>query len=86
MADPRAGKSCIVGNISALTVFSNFDSILLVDAGAADGFTLTDANGNGAPIPTGVPISIGRSGASVPFLQVGPTGASALNVSYILYQ
>lgn len=86
MADPREGKSCKVGNITSSTIFRNFDSILLVDAGAADGFTLTDADGANAPIPTGVPISIGRSGANVPYLKVDPTGSAALNVSYVLYQ
>lgn len=86
-ADPRAAKAVIVGNITAERVFENFDSILLVDAGAADGFTLTDGNGNAGAIPTGVPISIGKSGASgVTYLKVSPTGSAALNVTYILYQ
>ena len=86
MADPREGKPCKVGNITVETIFQNFDSILLVDAGAADGFTLTDAAGGSGPIPTGVPISVGKVSGGVPYLKVSPTGAAALNVTYILYQ
>jgi hypothetical protein len=86
MADPRASKSCSIGNITAEHIFQNFDSILLIDAGAADGFTITDDAGGTAPIPTGVPVSIGKVSGSVTYLKVSPTGSAALNVSYVLYQ
>lgn len=84
--DPRSSKSPKVGNITALTEFFNFSSLLLIDAGAADGFTLTDDAGNSCPIPTGVPISIGGLGSSCAYLKVTATPAASLNVSYILYQ
>lgn len=86
MADPRASKSCKVGNITAETVFTNFDSILLIDAGAADGFTLTDDAGNTAAIPTGVPISIGKVSGTSAYIKVTAASGKSLNVSYVLYQ
>jgi len=86
MADPREKKSCIVGSITTETIFTNFDSLLLIDAGATNGFTLTDDAGHSGAIPTGIPISIGKTGSPSAYLKVGPTGATAMNVTYILYQ
>ena len=86
MADPREKKSCKVNTITSEMVFTNFDSILFIDAGATDGYNLTDDAGNVAFVPTGVPISIGRAGAPSAYIKVGPASGKSLNVSYILYQ
>ena len=87
MADPRATKAVIIGNIVAETIFQNFDSILLVDAGATDGFLCSHDGGAPCQVPTGVPISLGKSGASgVTYLKVSPTAGKSLNVTYFLYQ
>jgi hypothetical protein len=85
--DPREGKACTIANITAETIFQNFESLLLVDAGAADGFTITDEAGGTGLIPTGVPISIGGPGAKPSkYIKVTAAPAKSLNVTYILYQ
>ena len=87
MADPREGKSVKVGNISTETVFQNFESLLLVDNGATDGFGVVDNAGSVAAWPTGVPLSIGGPGAkSSTYLKVIAATGKALNVSYVMYQ
>ena len=87
MADPRIGKSIEVGTLIAEHTFEDFESLSLIDAGATDGFTLEDIDGNTAVIPTGVPISIGGPGPKASsFLTVKPTGSTTLNCSYILYR
>ena len=87
MADPRAGKSIQVGTLIDEYTFEDFESISLIDAGATNGFTIVDDEGNEAIIPTGVPISIGGPGPkSSSFLTVKATGETTLNCSYILYK
>jgi hypothetical protein len=87
MADPRETKAVIIGNITVETIFQNFDSILLIDAGATDGFLCSHSGGTSSQVPTGVPISIGKSGGgAVPYLKVSPSAGKSLNVTYFLYQ
>lgn len=87
MADPRLNKAIEVGNFSVETIFTDFESISLVDVGITNGFTLVDIEGNEAAIPTGVPISIGGAGPKASsYLKVKPTGATVMNCSYILYR
>jgi hypothetical protein len=86
MPDPREKKSLIVGTLNASRTFTNFDSLLLIDYGAADGFNITDDSGNTAFIPTGVPLSVGKAGSSCAFLQVSAASGKSLQVSFILYQ
>jgi hypothetical protein len=87
MPDPREGKSVKVANITVETIFQNFESLLLVDNGATDGFTITDDAGNVASWPTGIPLSIGGPGAKPSsYIKVTAATGKALNVSYVLYQ
>ena len=87
MADPRQGKAIKAGSFSTTTIFENFDSLLLIDVGEADGFTLVDENGGECPVPSSAtPLSISKPGSPSRYLKVKATGATALNASYLMYQ
>ena len=82
----QLSKAVRVGTISAETKFSDFEGLLLVDAGE-DGFNLEDKDGNTCVIPTGIPITIGGPGTKVSEeITVTDPTSGTLNVSYILYQ
>jgi hypothetical protein len=83
--DPRALKAPKVSNITVETIFSQFDSLLLLDAGSG-GFRLKDSRNNVITIPTGIPISIAAQAgmASGPITVQAPASGS-LNVSAIYY-
>lgn len=86
MADDRISKAPIVETITATRVFTNFDSLLLIDAGT-DGFQLEDENGNSCSIPTGIPLSLaGPAGLSSREITVKAPLTGSLNVSAIFYQ
>jgi hypothetical protein len=85
MSDYRAQRGVKVMDITSETVFTTFDSLLLVDYGS-DGFRLKDSAGNIAVIPTGIPISA----AGMPGMESGPLtvmapASGSLKVSAIYY-
>lgn len=84
--DPRLGKAVKVENVTATRVFSNFESLLLIDAGATDGFKITDESGNVIVIPTGIPVSIGGPNALISSeITVSAPDGGSLDVSAIWY-
>ena len=85
MSEDRTIKPPKVKNIISEYVFTEFESLLLIDAGSS-GFRLTDEDGTTVTIPTGIPVSIsGPAGrVSGPITVVAPASGS-LNVSAIYY-
>lgn len=85
MAETKTTKPPKIKVITSEYEFTEFDSLLLVDAGT-DGFRLKDGDGIIAGIPTGIPISLsgpaGRAGG--PITVMAPL-AGSLNVTAIYY-
>ena len=85
MSDTRSIRAPKVMEIKATQVFSQFDSLMLIDIGGS-GFSLQDSLGNITPIPTGIPITIGAEAgmASGPITILAPLSGS-LDVAAIYY-
>ena len=87
MSTVQQGKAIIIAALTSETVYEDFESISIVDAGATDGFNIVDEKGNEGFIPTGVPISIGGPGPKTSnYLKVKPASGKSLNATVILYQ
>lgn len=85
MSETRTTKPPRVKNITTETIITEFESLLLIDAGSS-GFRLTDEDGNTVTIPTGTPVSIsGPAGRiSGPITVVAPA-TGTLNVTAIYF-
>ncbi len=83
----RSKQTGRVITVTTTTDFSNFSSLTLIDAGAADGFQLAGTDGVFGVIPTGIVINIGQSeGRAVEKFTVKAATGKSLNVTAILYQ
>ncbi len=86
--DPQK-KNVITRAVTQQTEFTNFESISIVDAGAADGFQVlggsdgVDKASQWMLIPTGIPYNAGKpdSGKTIPTLSVKAAEGKNLNVS-----
>ena len=84
--DNKVTKNPVVVACSVITIFENFDSLWLIDAGAADGFQIQDSNGNAGVIPTGIVVNIGGpAGKAAGKIVVIPASGKSLNVTAIVY-
>ncbi len=84
--DNKVQRNPVVVACSAITIFENFDSLSLIDAGATDGFQIQDSNGNTAVIPTGIVVNIGGPAGKVAGkITVIPASGKTLNVTAIVY-
>jgi hypothetical protein len=85
--DARQGKVAITRTLTAETTFEDFESISVVDAGAADGFQVKCGDYKGVvsewiTIPTGVPYNIGvASNRYITTLSIKAASGASLNAS-----
>jgi hypothetical protein len=86
MADDPLKKAPKCLTIDAEYTFSQFDSLLLLDAGS-DGFRLKDGDDSIVVIPTGIPVSIsGQAGKAAGPITVMAPASGTLNVSAIYFK
>jgi hypothetical protein len=87
MSDTKVQKTVTVIPCTNTTIFENFESLSLIDAGATDGFQIQDAKGVTGVIPTGIVVNIGGIDGKVcsKIIVLAASGKS-LNVTAIMYQ
>jgi hypothetical protein len=80
-------QSAVVQTLTSTKVFQDFVSLILIDAGASDGFNLAGSDDVAGFIPTGIVINLGGSDGRVPIkFTVSAASGKSLNVTAILYQ
>jgi hypothetical protein len=87
MADSQVVKSPRVVACTSTTIFEDFDSLSLIDAGATDGFRIEDSQGHIGVIPTGIVVNIGGTQGKLAskIIVLAPLSGS-LNVTAIVYE
>lgn len=84
MADPRESKHLKVAAITAETIYTNFEEIVILDD-AAGGYTVTDIDGNAIVSTGGTPsLHIGGPGKPVDYVKVTP--GTGITINIMLYQ
>jgi hypothetical protein len=87
MSDSKVVKSPKVVACTSTTIFENFDSLSLIDAGATDGFRIEDSQGHIGVIPTGIVVNIGGTqGKAASKIIVLAASGKSLNVTAIVYE
>lgn len=87
MSTDKVTQSGKVLTLTSTTVFRNFQSLTLMDAGATDGFNLAGDDDNAGFIPTGIVVNLGGADGRAPGKwTVSEASGKSLNVTAILYQ
>jgi hypothetical protein len=85
MSDQLTQTSKVI-TITTQTDFTNFSSLTLIDAGAADGYQLAGSDGVFGVIPTGIVVNLGGENGRVPSkFTIKAAAGKSLNVTAIIY-
>lgn len=82
--DARLNSTPRVYSVSSETKFSNFDSLIAVDAGS-DGFKIKDSLGISSHWPSGVPFPIAKKEGVVTEITIAAPASGTLNATVAVF-